>query len=392
MILLTNCNNEMNINTIPYDNQLKKIKFDDITFNTIALNELPEPFYKDYSHHKNAAARNYRSYDTMEFRNIILEKLSVHLGVKVLKLLIITPKNGESTYDVFAYLSGKKIAGLHLGNSGNFKLWMDIIFEKQYKNLEEYRSNGQFEIQPELNPNPQFLLVLGKGQFSQKWVNSGMMMDERPYENTGSYLHKNAPQQYNEAKIAKEKKNYIKKYIDTTGCGTIDEAMLKRVFDELISTKQLQPNPPVNNTEFYQEFENLAGYTFPKELQVLLNAHNGIETQGFLSAEQILDEWKNWKEIYDSVDWMLIDLTGNNHPDGRKTIGIYTNPYWIPFMSTGDGNFIALDYAPGSKGKSGQIIAFGVDEIKIRWIAENMTDFLQEFIKETDVMSNGFEK
>ncbi|WP_062054558.1 SMI1/KNR4 family protein [Aquimarina longa] len=388
MILITNCKNEMN--TIPYDNQLKKIKFDDIIFHDIALTEIPEPFYKDYSHHKSATARNYKSYDTMEFKNIILEKLSDYLRTKVLKLLIITPKNQESSYDAFAYLSEKKIVGIRLENTSNFRLWMNIIFEKQYKKLEEYKNDGQFEQQPELNPNPQFMLVLGKGQFSQKWVNSGMLIDERPYENTGSYLHKNAPQQYNETKIAKEKKNYIKKYIDTTGYGTIDEVRLKELFNEFIKIKQLKPTPPVSNTPFYKEFETLAGFSFPKELQVLLNTYNGIENIGFLSARQIFDEWKNWKEIYDSVDWMLIDLTGNNHPDGRKTIGIYTTPYWIPFMSMGDGNFIAIDYAPGSKGKSGQIIAFGADENKIRWIAENMEDFLQKLIKGTDVLRNGF--
>lgn len=110
--------------------------------------------------------------------------------------------------------------------------------------------------------------------------------------------------------------------------------------------------------------------------------HDGIENTDFLTAQQVLNEWKNWKEIYDSADWMLIDLTGNNHPDGRKTIGMYTNPYWVPFLSTDSGNIIAIDYAPGSTGTSGQIIAFGADEIKTRFIAENLEDFLQQLIDE----------
>ncbi|PHS31850.1 MAG: hypothetical protein COA95_05020 [Methylophaga sp.] len=71
---------------------------------------------------------------------------------------------------------------------------------------------------------------------------------------------------------------------------------------------------------------------------------------------------------------------------------MYTNPYRIPFLSTGGGNFIAIDYAPGNKGQSGQIIAFGADEIKIRFIAENMQDFLKQFIEGKDVLNNGFDK
>lgn len=87
---------------------------------------------------------------------------------------------------------------------------------------------------------------------------------------------------------------------------------------------------------------------------------------------------------------MLIELKGNSQPDGRKTLGIYTNPYWVPFLSTGGGNFIALDYAPGSQGTSGQIIAFGADEQKIRFIAINMADFLEQYIKSDVVLSTGF--
>ena len=100
-----------------------------------------------------------------------------------------------------------------------------------------------------------------------------------------------------------------------------------------------------------------------------------------------LQEWKNWKQIYD--DWPLEDLTGNNDSDANKTLGIYTNPYWIPFLHDGTGNFIAIDYAPNTAGQSGQIIAFGADEIKIRFIAKDMEDFLQQLLNGKDVLNNG---
>jgi len=57
-------------------------------------------------------------------------------------------------------------------------------------------------------------------------VHAGMKFDEKPFENTGQYLHKSAPKQYNETKIAKEKQNYIKKYIDVSG-SNLDLPQLK---------------------------------------------------------------------------------------------------------------------------------------------------------------------
>lgn len=389
ILAIINCTNKMDIKSIPYNNQLKKIALTEITFNTITLDQIPEPFYKDYSHHKSATANSHKSYDTMGFRDILLKQLSTNLEDTVLRLMVITPSEQELPYDAFAFLSNKNIVAFRLPSNANFKMWMDIIFERQYEQLEEYKTNGQFEKQPELNPNPKFMLTLGKGEFSQKWVNSGMLVDERPFENTGAYLYKKAPKQYNEAKIAKEKQNYLKKYIDTSGA-KLNLVELQELFNTFITTKNLSINPPENKEQIYKEFESLANYKFPDELKALLSKSNGIESKSFLTAEQILAEWKNWKVIYDEPNWMLIDLTGNNQPDGRKTIGIYTNPYWVPFISTGDGNFIGIDYAPGSKGTSGQIIAFGADENKIRFIAENMTDFLQQWIEGRDVLNNGF--
>ncbi|MDW5290713.1 SMI1/KNR4 family protein [Formosa sp. PL04] len=381
----------MGIKKIEYNNQLKKNNITDIPFNNILLQGIPEPYFQDYSHHKSETARSHKSYDTMGFRDVLLSQLSETLQSQVLKLILITPKEGKLSYDGYAYLSNKHIVAMHFEDSGHFKQWMDIIFKRQFEKLKEYKENGQFDSQPELNPNPQFMLILEKGQFSQKWVNSGMMIDERPYENTGIYLHKNAPKQYNETKISKEKQNYLKKHIDTNS-ENIDSVQLQKLFNEFINTKHFKPNPPRDNEKIYDEFESLANYKFPKALKIVLDTHNGIENTGFLSAEEILNEWKNWNAIFNDPNWMLTDLTGNNLPDGKKTIGIYTNPYWIPFWSTGGGNFIAVDYLPGSKGNSGQIIAFGADETKIRFIAKNMEDFLEQLIEGKDVLNNGFEK
>ena len=52
--------------------------------------------------------------------------------------------------------------------------------------------------------------------------------------------------------------------------------------------------------------------------------------------------------------------------------------------------FLAIDYAPGNDGKSGQIIAFGADEVKVRFIAADIDDFLQQLAAGEEVLNNGF--
>ncbi|MFD0796030.1 SMI1/KNR4 family protein [Maribacter chungangensis] len=387
LVLYSACNTTMNITTLPYNNDLKKVQLDAISFQTVSLKSIPAPYYKDYSGHTEPAYKNYKNYDRFGFRDVFLEVVSKALKDTVLKIMVLTPKHFDSPYDAFAFLSNKQIAALHFNKDENFRKWMDIIFEKNYERLKKDKEEGLFQRQPELNPNPQFMLVLGQGEFSQKWVNSGMMVDERPYENTGAYLYKNAPQQYNKAKITREKQRYLKKYIDTSGAYQ-DPVVVTGHFNDFIKARKLVPNTPTNNKTTYKKFEQDTGFQFPKELKILLSGHNGVPTTGFLTADEILTEWQNWKTIYD--DWMLADLKGNNLPDGQKTLGMYTNPYWIPFFSTSGGNFIALDYAPGSQGTSGQIIAFGADEQKIRFIAKDLSDFLAQLSKGDAILDTGF--
>ena len=377
----------MNFISIPYNNELKKLEFEAITFNAVSLKDIPAPYFKDYSGHDDPAYSNYKTYDKFGFRDDLIRYLSASLNDTIIKIIILTPSSAKTSYDAYAYLANKKIVALQFQEDINFRKWMDIIFERNYERLKKDIEDGLFKRQPELNSNPQFMLVLAKGQFSQSSVNTGMMVDERPYENTGSFLHRKAPQQYNLAKINREKQNFIKKYINTNGSG-LKTLAIGKTFNNYVRAKNYNPSPAIPNDSVYSEFKKIAGFPFPEELKTVLNYHNGVPDTGFLTADETLTEWKNWKTIYD--DWMLVDLKGNSYPDGRKTLGIYTSPYWIPFFSTGGGNFIALDYTPGSKGNSGQIIAFGADEQKIRFIAKNLVDFLEGLTKGDQILNTGF--
>ncbi|WPR76543.1 SMI1/KNR4 family protein [Algoriphagus sp. NG3] len=348
----------MHTTSIPYNNRLKQLQLADIPFNSITIDDVPEPFYK---------YEGAQWYDHKAFRNILLEKLTLQLHSNVTKLLVFTPKEGHP-YVAFAYLSKQEIVAMQLPNSGNFRKWMDNILEKQ----EDAFSDSFFKSEPD--PNERYLIELGKGSFSVK-SGIGVLYDDKPGE-TGAYLHKKAPADYNKVALNNEKDQFIQNYAKANGEMVNTEALIQLI-QELIKSKNLIPNPPENNEKVYSEFETLAKYKFPEALKTLLSLHNGIEKTGFLSAQKILAEWKIWKGIYDDPNWKLEDLTGNNQADGYQTLGVYTNPYWVPFYSTGGGNFLAIDYAPGVQGKSGQIISFGADESRIRLIADDMEAFLQ---------------
>lgn len=141
------------------------------------------------------------------------------------------------------------------------------------------------------------------------------------------------------------------------------------------------PAPPLADEAALAAFNAETGLDMPAALQAILASNDGVKDffgHEFLSAEGILDAWKNWKLIFD--DWTLEDLMGNSESDGDRTLGIYTLPLWIPFIHDGGGNFIAIDLAPGPGGVAGQVIAMGRDETKVRRLAPDLSDFLAQLI------------
>ncbi|MGB0906218.1 MAG: SMI1/KNR4 family protein [Maricaulaceae bacterium] len=215
--------------------------------------------------------------------------------------------------------------------------------------------------------------------------------DGDPYENTGAWIIKGAPKDYTKRERRRETDAYIKPFINTKG--TLQNPEQIETFFRLYAQQNtLSLQPAIDDTNIYTAFEGATSYAYPPELKVIAQISDGAPNFAsgyeFLSAANVYREWKNWKDIYE--DWSLEDLTGNNETDRDKTLGVYTHPYWVPFMHDGAGNFIAIDYAPNIKGASGQIIAFGADAVKVRYLAKDMTEFLRLLSAGEDVMNYGF--
>lgn len=101
----------------------------------------------------------------------------------------------------------------------------------------------------------------------------------------------------------------------------------------------------------------------------------------FLSIGSIEEEWNSWNEIIDmNNDSDFIESAGSEPAGFIKHL--YVNPKWIPFTHDQSGNHIGLDFDPDSKGRAGQIITFGRDDLVKIVKASSFADFIEKYIHE----------
>lgn len=342
---------------LTYNSALKKVVFEELSFTKLSIQEI-----KGIKLDKQLEPKP----DTLWFRDMILEVLSSTVNIKVLKLnLFFTPNQPEFDLLGFLYLENKTILPIHLEMTPNLSEWHHHLTTKRKKNdqpkdwLLSYSAND-----------------CSMAGVSHEWEGKNYTVkDQEIYLETGKYLFTHSPKKFNEKKIASEKRNYLKKYINTDGQG-FDELALAAAFKSLLEDEE---KTFLIQEDFLNQFMTKTGFHFPKDLKTILTIANGtshdvIDYYKLLSTDEILKAWEEWKQIFD--DWLLSELKVHQS-DGGKTLPMYTTPYWVPFMSDRNGNYMAIDYAPGKKGTSGQVIAFGADEDKIRVIADNLTQFIQ---------------
>lgn len=201
---------------------------------------------------------------------------------------------------------------------------------------------------------------------------------------TTACLQANLPKLYKKPQLQAEKQDFLNASQPQASMRqTIDITETERLWRSFMKmTPSLQEHNKNSlgekQTAKFEAFATETGYELPPELKTIYQLSDGA-TADFMGPKlmplsQVIQEWKNWKQIFD--EWTLEELTGNNEADGEKTLGIYTNPYWIPLISDAAGNFIGMDLMPGKAGKTGQIIRFGTDIDTITVEAEDLNQFL----------------
>lgn len=220
-----------------------------------------------------------------------------------------------------------------------------------------------------------------------------VLQKKQLFDEIKTWIYKLAPVEYKNSGDARLKATFVARYRKlNVPQATVDLERLKEQWHDLLITANLEGNVALENNDVYSNFEKVTGLAFPEELKVMLNIRNGVKkflnNTEFLSGEKVLEEWKNWKAIYQVSNYMNLVDEYRYKNRSEKTVPIYVNPFRIPFITDGGGNFIGIDMLPNRAGTIGQIIAFGVDEMAIRYVASDMNDFLQQFLDGKDPMNN----
>jgi cell wall assembly regulator SMI1 len=226
-----------------------------------------------------------------------------------------------------------------------------------------------------------------------KHIYNDILLNKHPFDEMGAWIYKLAPIEYKSSGDANLKASFVARYKKlNVPQATIDLERLNEQWYHLLSALNLKGNAKSENDEIYKTFRHETGLSFPQELKVMLNVCNGVKkflnNTEFLSGDKVLEEWRNWKAIYLRSNYKNLIDEYQYKNRSEKTVPIYVNPFRIPFITDGGGNFIGIDMLPNRAGKIGQIIAFGVDEMAIRYVASDMNDFLQQFLDGKNPMNN----
>lgn len=174
------------------------------------------------------------------------------------------------------------------------------------------------------------------------------------------------------------------------------------------------------------ELEHLLEMTLPGDVRESFFIHDGQERGGrptglffgiaLLDCEELVDEYNLWKKVAASLP------RPSDYPQHPPSIGtsqqarrggpsntaqpsnrrprpaqikqasrpegaiqaVYAHPGWIPMAKDYMGNNIAIDLAPGSKGRVGQVILFGRDcDVKFV-VASSWSAFLAMFVNDLE--------
>ncbi|WP_166111627.1 SMI1/KNR4 family protein [Pseudoalteromonas sp. Z9A5] len=328
-------------NIITYTENLKENKWGDFHFDLIKINTLPE-------------FENLDNFGSMSiFREAIFKEIQNLTAKSTLKLLIITPDTtSEKAYGI-AFLQDKEILTMEIEATPLFNQWFSSI-----------NKNAS---------TPKVYTFTSNSSSSRSLFNNEK---ELTHKGMGEFICSQVPNSFIAEKLTKEKADFLTPFIQLNASDNFE--LIEQYFKALVKQNNLNVIEPKNNDAIYAEFENEAGFAFPAILKLFLTLHNGVENTAFMSIQRILKEWRDWQSIYN--EWTQEELFDTDNESNIKTVPIYVTPYWVPFFNLGGGNFIALDFAPNTKGTSGQVISFGADEQSAIYEAKTLSEFLKGFI------------
>ena len=328
--------------------KLDGINFADITFLVLETDAVG-PVESEYN--EVFKRERYDNFVLMAYLSDLLQAHQLAFGT----LIVVSRFQGESVTCLgFLYRDDLRIIPLQFESSPHFDAWFRGISAGFQREEVVHRITGTgFRSSPPIPSEPNV------------------------YEQTEAFLREHAPQEYRRDAIEAEKRAFLAGFeVSESAQQTVDPDETAALWRALLSFRK-DAHAGSGVTDF-SAFEAAAGFPFPAELQAIYRQTDGLPKAilglDLMPFAEVVREWTSWKSIFDQ--WSLEELTGNTEADGDKTLGVYTNPYWIPFIDRVGGNYMGLDLKPGRGGKVGQIIHFGADTDTVTHVADSLNDLL----------------
>ena len=150
--------------------------------------------------------------------------------------------------------------------------------------------------------------------------------------------------------------------------------------------------------EELQAFEERLGIRLPSDFKELYSYKNGskyfsilpcvIDQRELPFSIMSLQEMENCKKYFQNRDALLTDFPDyfsnqelENMRDSRIKPYLF-NKKWLPFAQYCDSCYLMLDFDPDREGQEGQIICYIHDPDEIIYVAESLTELIEEIMDE----------
>ena len=150
--------------------------------------------------------------------------------------------------------------------------------------------------------------------------------------------------------------------------------------------------------EELQGFEERLGIRLPSDFKELYSYKNGskyfsilpcvIDQRELPFSIMSLQEMENCKKYFQNRDALLTDFPDyfsnqelENMRDSRIKPYLF-NKKWLPFAQYCDSCYLMLDFDPDREGQEGQIICYIHDPDEIIYVAESLTELIEEIMDE----------
>lgn len=160
---------------------------------------------------------------------------------------------------------------------------------------------------------------------------------------------------------------------------------LPEVVDDLqagVNLSELCALEDVWNINFDTAFKSLYIAANGQKNAIHTGFFYGLE---FLSIDRMISNWLAQMSVIrqNARDGLNMDEFEKSY-EKDKIREIYATQKWIPFAYDWGGNFLGLDFDPGPKGTTGQVINFGRDENEKYVVADNFESFMKWYADQLD--------